>query len=293
MTNEEFLIVERKGDVADQYECRLITRKSFLNIIASVQLATKNYFEGNGSESSLASNEENVKASLLRHITSGCVLSNVVEHFDKTECLLVPNWNESDHTSLFVDDDAPEPMSKSNIGGMMAPIVAKYFNTKTNWTVALPAGNSLFKSLYGHFGVEVIECNKQYTMATNDWTCTPPANTQYDCLALYGISTEGNTYTASDVKGDFSDYITADCKLLDYNEDHAIREKLYEGKTVAQAKAEGVDVATRISDTPDNLDTILNFSNTNTIPTNHHNNTKFAALLSKVLPSQQQSFKAY
>ena len=119
MTNEEFLIVVEKGDVADQYECRLITRKSFLNLIASVQLATKNYFEGNGASSPLAPNDENVKAALLRHITSGCVLSNVVEHFDKTNCLFVPNWNEADHTSLFVDDSAPEPMSKSNIGGMI------------------------------------------------------------------------------------------------------------------------------------------------------------------------------
>ena len=44
MTNEEFLIVERKGDVADQYECRYL-KKVFLKYnFASVQLATKNYF---------------------------------------------------------------------------------------------------------------------------------------------------------------------------------------------------------------------------------------------------------
>ena len=294
MTNEEFMIVERKGDVADQNECRLITRKSFLNLISSVQLATGRYFEGDGSSSSLANQEENVKISLFRHITTGNILSNVVESFDKTKCLFVPNWNESDHTSLFVDDSASEPLSKSNIGGMMGPICAKYFQTKTQWTVALPSGNSLWKSLYAHFGVEVIECNKQYTMATDDWTCTPPADTTYDCVVLYGIDTEGNTYSSSDVKGDFSDYVDiSSVKLLDYHEDHAVRTKLHEGKTVAQAKAEGVEVATRISDTPDDLDTVLNFSNTNTIPANHHNNTRFAALVAKVLPSQQQSFKAY
>lgn len=304
MNQNEFLVVEQKAD-DDTYASKLVSEKSFLELLSKIDVYVNEYFADINPSSTLNGDSTKVlklKESLHRHVTTGSIASNVVEHLNKSKVLFVPRWTETEHTSFFVDTSVDNTMSKSNVGGMMTPIVAKWFDTSTDYYVSLPKGgdveqNTLWRYLYSRFGVVEYASNKQYSLNVNDWQIVNRRYTdapfKFDLIMLNGIDAGGNTYSASDVKDDFANYGADGFVLLDYYENHDLRLKLHEGKTVEEAIAEGVSIPTRISGTSVDLTSILDFSNTNSIPQTHHNNERFKALLNRVSPAQKVAYKAY
>ena len=304
MNQNEFLVIEQKED-DDTYTSKLVSEKSFLELLSKINNYVNEYIVDINPLSTLngdVNKIEKLKESLHRHVTSGSIASNVVEDFNKSKVLFIPRWVETEHSNLFVDPNIDNRMSKSNVGGMMTPIVAKWFDTSTDYYVSLPqAGsieeNTLWRHLYNRFGVIEYKSNKQYALNVNDWQITDRRYTdapfKFDLIFLQGIDAGGNTYSASDVKDDFANYGADGFQVLDYYENHDLRLKLHEGKTVEEALAEGVSIPTRISGTSVDFTKVLEFSNTNSIPQTHHNNEKFKAIINKVLPAQQAAFKAY
>lgn len=298
MNESEFLIVNAKGDKPGQYRCNMVSQKSHISMINSLRLFIDEYFADINPSSTLnedAFSVEAVKNSLTRHILTGVIASNITEEVELDKVLFVPNWKESDHTSLFVDATAVNPINKSNIGHFMQPIVAKYFNVTTDYYIAMPVGDSLFKHLYNSFGCEVIESNKQYALDVEDWTVSVHESVgKFDGVILSGIEANGKTYSKEDVKSDFASLCTSDFKLIDSWEHHDMRIALHNGKTYAQAIADGITIPERITGaTALDLTTIISFSNTNSIPASHHNNVKLAALLNRTSKSQADTYRVY
>ena len=191
-------------------------------------------------------------------IASSIILNNVVSALNYQNVLLIPSFKNSNHQTLLDDDDIMSP----NISSNSFPIITNYFNCSPNIYVALPNDHSSFMiRLYQEFNVNVISSNQMYVMGDETYEISVPDGVVFDAVILGGINiNQGETFQASDIKNDFSQYCTPEFDLIDIYEDN-------EGVIIPMKTGrEWNEEKIRLTGTTKDLTEIFEYINNNTLP---------------------------
>lgn len=234
--NNEFIVHGKTGDV---YNSKMVHSNTKGDFLSKLYGRLKFYKDTYQSSLTFATSNANcvpsimTRCPLILNMIAGRGYNKVlfVGYYDEGRML---NWMKSPEDAAFIDSI---PFESANVPSVMdynicyqfLPIVAKAYGYDFEFDVVRPPESrhrGVMHYLYDQFNCGTVSSSKQYKhgSTSTDFHLTVQ---NYDAVVFMGVPKkyDDTTFTSSDIKGLFADYILPGSEIFDirYGEDDKLR----------------------------------------------------------------------